>query len=432
MIDPRPLRLAASDPPSATEGTHSMSNAATVCRSCAARGLVPILSLGHTPLANRLLTAAQLHEREPRYPLDLAFCPQCTLVQITLSVPPDELFGDYAYFSSFSDGMLRHVERLTGELMRSLRLGPTSLAAEIASNDGYLLQYYHRAGIPVLGIEPAANIAQVARRERGIPTLCEFFGRELAQRLSARAQRADVVHAHNVLAHVPDLTGFVEGLALLVKDDGLVVVEVPYVKDLVDHVEFDTIYHEHLCYFSLTALAALFARAGLVARDVERVPIHGGSLRLYAARGGSPGARVAALLAEEAAWGVDRPEPYQSFAGRVQSVRQNLLGLLERLKREGRRIAVYGASAKGSTLLNYCGIGAETVDYVVDRSTVKQGRFTPGTHLRIYSPERLESDRPDFVLLLSWNFADEILAQQSRYRAQGGRFIIPIPHVKVA
>jgi hypothetical protein len=404
---------------------------ACTCRSCGQVGLTPILSLGKTPLANRLLTDDQLGQDEPRFPLELVLCTQCALVQITETVPPEVLFSDYAYFSSFSDGMLRSAEALTAELVKNRKLGPGSLAVEIASNDGYLLQYYRQQGVPVLGIEPAANIAQVAE-DRGIPTICQFFGRTIAERLNRRGQLADVVHANNVLAHVADLNGFVAGLQLILRDDGVAVVEAPYVKDLIDHAEFDTIYHEHLCYFSLTALDHLFRRHGLRVVDVERIAIHGGSLRVFVGRTGNASARVARLLAEEQSWGVAQPRYYEGFGRRVERLRDELLSLLKQLKADGRRIAVYGASAKGSTLLNYFGVGRETLDFVVDRSTVKQGRYTPGTHLKIYSPEKLVETRPDYVLLLSWNFADEILAQQDEYRRSGGKFIIPIPQLKVA
>lgn len=402
------------------------------CRSCGSSKLELILSLGRTPLANALLQAEQLGEPEKTYPLDLVFCPRCALVQITETVPPEQLFANYLYFSSFSDSMLRHAEALTARMIGARNLGPESLAAEIASNDGYLLQYYHRRAIPVLGIEPAANIARVAEAERGVRTIARFFGAELAHELAASGERADIIHANNVLAHVADLNGFVAGIATLLKGEGVAVIEVPYVKDMIDHVEFDTIYHEHLCYFSLTALRTLFARHGLAIVDVERIPLHGGSLCLTAARDGSasaasPSGSVANLLRDEQAWGVDGVAFYRSFGARVERLRVNLRSLLADLKAQGKRIGVYGASAKGSTLLNYCGIGADTLDFVVDRSTVKQGRYTPGTHLLISAPERLLEEQPDYVLLLTWNFADEILAQQAAYRARGGRFIIPIP-----
>lgn len=409
-----------------------MTNPELACRSCGGTGLRPVLSLGNTPLANSLLTEAQLADVEATYPLDLVFCPTCSLVQITESVPPQELFGEYLYFSSFSDAMLSSAEELTSRLATRNDFGADSLAVEVASNDGYLLQYYKRAGVPVLGIEPAANIAVVAERERGIPTLVEFFTAELAAKLAAEGTRADVIHANNVLAHVPDINGFVEGLHTLLKPTGVAVIEFPYLREFIENVEFDTIYHEHLFYFSLTALDRLFRRHGLVIADVERISLHGGSLRIFAFPSQDdspvkPAASVVDLLASEAQWGVDDFAMYEGYADKVTTLRTQLRELLAGLKEQGASIAAYGASAKGSTLLNYCGIGAETLDFVVDRSTVKQGYYTPGTHLHILPPEQLLEAMPDYVLLLTWNFAEEILAQQAAYTARGGKFIVPVP-----
>ena len=402
------------------------------CRSCGGGRVPTILSLGMTPLANALIRPDELGSTETSYPLDLVFCVDCTLVQITETVPPARLFSDYAYFSSFSDTMLRHAEALVARVVSTRGLNGRSLAAEVASNDGYLLQYYRAAGVPVLGVEPAANIAKVAE-ERGIRTVVEFFGEALAGSLKETGDAADVIHANNVLAHVPDLPGFARGLAALLKEDGVAIIEVPYVKDLIDHREFDTIYHEHLSYFSLTALDHLFTRCGLALHDVERIPIHGGSLRVTVglADRGAPLPAVAALLEEERYWGVTKLAFYEGLADAVAELRTSLVSLLADLRRQGKRVAAYGAAAKGSTLLNYFGIGQDVLEYVVDRSPHKQGRLMPGVHLPIVPPARLLEDRPDFVLLLTWNFADEILEQQADFRRGGGRFIIPVPAVQI-
>lgn len=402
------------------------------CRICGASHFQPILSLGRTPLANALLSEADLATPEPTFPLDLVRCTTCSLVQITLSVPPERLFSDYVYFSSFSDAWVAHARRIALRLVEDRRLGAESLVAEVASNDGYLLQHYRDSGVPVLGIEPAANIATVAE-SRGIPTVVQFFGRECAAALRADGRQADVIHANNVLAHVPDLTGVVAGFRTLLAPTGVVVVEAPYVRDMVDHGEFDTIYHEHLCYFSLTALVRLFADQGLTIVDVERLPTHGGSLRIFAEHheAAHPKPSVAALLAEEQAWGINDDARYQQFAADAARIRRDLVALVRDLRAQGRTVAAYGAAAKGNTLLNYCGLTHHDLAFVADRSTYKHGKFTPGAHLPIVSAEALAERRPDDTVLLAWNFADEILAQQAAYRAAGGRFLIPVPRVEI-
>jgi SAM-dependent methyltransferase len=412
-----------------------MSIRTSSCRSCGATALRNVLSLGRVPLANSLLRADQLEKPEPTYPLELAFCPECTLVQLLESVSPEQLFREYLYFSSYSDAMVGHAGELAQRMVNERSLGPQSQVIEAASNDGYLLRHYSRAGVPVLGIEPALNIARVAQDQFGIPTRPEFFTEKLAEQLALEGKRADVFHAHNVLAHVPDLNGFVRGINTVLRPDGVAVVEAPYVRCLVDQCEFDTIYHEHLCYFSLTALARCFERNGLVIADAEVVPIHGGSLRIFAkpARPGvTSGKRVRGLLQEEDRRGVTSWWFYESFARRVEALAASLRTRLASLKNSGQELAAYGASAKGATLLNFCGIGGDVLDFVVDRSQVKQGLYTPGTHLRIFDPGKLLESQPDYVLLLTWNFAEEILAQQDEFRRRGGRFIVPVPEVRVA
>jgi SAM-dependent methyltransferase len=402
------------------------------CRSCGASELARVLDLGRQPLANSIRRPSELRSPEATYPLELVFCPACSLVQITESISPEVLFRDYPYFSSVSPSLVDHARRLAMRMLDEHRLGPQSLVMELASNDGYLLQHYHGAGVPVLGVEPARNVAAVAE-SRGIPTHCVFFGRESAAELAAEGRRPDVLHANNVLAHVPDLNGFVAGIAVLLGDRGHAVIEVPYLKNLLDNCEFDTIYHEHLCYFSLTALDALFRRHGLVIEDVEPIEIHGGSLRVFtaSATAAEPRESVAYLLQQEREWGVRDPETYGEFSGRVTDLKAELRSLLERLKEQGSRIAAYGAAAKGSTLLNTFDIGSETLDFVADASPHKQGHHMPGSELPIVSPERLVSRKPEYVLLLAWNFAEEILQQQKTYRELGGRFIIPVPEPRI-
>jgi SAM-dependent methyltransferase len=410
------------------EGTSMVSSiTANACRSCGGTRLDPILNLGKTPLADRLLRKDQLEEPEPTFPLELVFCPRCTLVQIRETVAPEVLFAsDYPYFSSFSNYLLEHSRRNVEELIRMRGLGKKSFVVELASNDGYLLCNYITAGIPVLGIDPVFRVARAAEKV-GVPTLVKFFTRDLAEQMAAKGQRADVVHANNVLAHVADTNGFVAGIRILLKDDGVAVIEAPYLRDLVDHCEFDTIYHEHLCYFSVTALDRLFRRHGLYLNDVSRLPIHGGSLRLYVEIREHVNDSVSAILEEEKKLGMDRTVYYRDFSARVGELKRVLLAMLKDLKSRGKRIAAYGAAAKGATLINYVGIGPDLLEFVVDRNVHKQGMFMPGQKIPIYPSERILQEKPDYVLLLPWNLESEILKQESAFREAGGRFIIPVP-----
>jgi len=402
------------------------------CRSCgSARGTL-ILDLGVQPLANNLLREADLTKPEPKFPLRLALCESCWLLQILDLVPPVELFSEYLYFSSFSDLMLQHAKQAAERYIAEFGLNDKSLVVEIASNDGYFLKNFVAANVPSLGIEPAANIAKVAR-EKGIETRVEFFGEKSAKELAGTGRQADLILGNNVFAHAPDTNDFVAGLRSLLKPEGRIILEFPYAADFIEKSEFDTIYHEHVFYFSLTALEPLFERHGLRICHVERLAIHGGSLRLFAARDGAHEMQpsVAALRDEEKKKGFGALPYYQEFATRVLDLKQSLVSQLAELKKQEKSIAAYGASAKGSTLLNFFGLGKETLDFVVDRSTYKQGRLTPGTHIPIAAPGRLLEKTPDYTLLLTWNFADEILEQQKAYRDKGGKFIIPIPKVTI-
>ena len=397
------------------------------CRACGHEHLEPFLALGDLPLSDDFLAEANLGKPERRFPLDVAFCPRCTLVQILKTVPPDELFDqDYPYFSSFTDTLISHARENVRGRISDRRLGWSSFVVELASNDGYLLQHYRDAGIPLLGIDPAPGPVEAARK-KGIDTKLAFFGTEVANELVAAGKRADVIHGNNVLAHVADTNGFVAGIATLLKDDGVVVIEAPYVRDLIDHGEFDTIYHEHLCYFSATALKALFLRHGLYFNRVERLAIHGGSLRIFAEKVDRPDPSIVALLAEERELGLDRIEYYADFGARVETIKRDLRKLLSELKGHGRSIVGYGAAAKGTILLNYADIGGDILDYVVDRNTHKQGRWVPGVRLPIKSPAMIEETKPDYLLILPWNFKDEIIRQQSAHADRGGKFILPIP-----
>jgi SAM-dependent methyltransferase len=342
------------------------------------------------------------------------------------------MFDSYHYFSSFSTTMVADMGTLARRLTTDLGLGPDQLVVEVASNDGYLLSHYVDLGVPVLGIDPAANVAKVAN-ERGVPTLVEYFGLETASRLRAEGRRADVLHANNVMAHVPDINDFVAGIATLLADDGVAIIETPYLVDLITSVEFDTIYHEHVFYYSLQAVSTLAARHGLVVADVERLPIHGGSLRIHLrhAAAAQPSAAAVALLEQEADLAVGTPGFYAGFVERVEELKQATLALVRQLRADGSRLAAYGAAAKGTVLLNHFGIDRDLIDFVVDKNHHKHGLLMPGVAIPIADPGRLLLDRPDHVLLLAWNFADEIIGEQAEYLAAGGAFIVPIPELRV-
>jgi SAM-dependent methyltransferase len=402
------------------------------CRACGATELAPIMSLGAQPLANALVEPEAAPDHDQRFPLDLVLCRSCALVQITETVPPERLFGHYLYFSSYSATMLRHAEALVDQLVAERGLNGSSRVVELASNDGYLLHYFQRAGVDVLGVDPAVNVVAVAH-QRGVPTLNAFFDSVVAERVVAARGRADVVLGLNVLAHVADPADFVTGIRRLLAPDGIAVIEVPDVRELVARRAFDTIYHEHLAYFSVTSLRNLLRRHGLEVVRVQPVPVHGGSLRVWAVAGA--GARVErsvqAVLAEEASWSVDSPDAYRPLVDGAATVRDDLRDLIDDLRRNGASVAGYGAAAKGTMLLNFCGLGTDRVGFVVDRNAAKHGRLVPGTRQPVMPVAALANARPDYLLVLAWNLVQEVVDQQAAHRRRGGRFIVPVPEPKV-
>lgn len=403
------------------------------CRFCATALEHVFVDLGMSPLSNAILDAGELNRMERFYPLRAYVCEECLLVQLEAFESPDEIFRDYSYFSSYSDSWLAHARSFAAATTGRFGLGRRSLVVEIASNDGYLLQYFKEQGIPVLGVEPARNVAQVAV-DAGIDTVREFFGVALARRLRSERQGADLLVGNNVLAHVPDLNDFVAGLGLLLADDGALSMEFPHLLRLVEHAQFDTIYHEHFSYFSLLAVRRIFLHHGLEIFDVEELSSHGGSLRIYAQHldgGYSQSDSVERVLAKERDAGLNRLETYRHFSERVFEVKAALLEFLIEARRAGKRVAGYGAPAKGNTLLNFCGIGTDFIEYTVDRSPHKQGRFLPGTHIPVHAPERIAQTRPDYVLILPWNLQEEIVEQMAHVRDWGGRFVVPIPRLTV-
>lgn len=404
------------------------------CRACETPLARTLVDLGASPLANSYLSREQLEEMEPFYPLHVRLCEACFLAQLEQFEPPERIFSDYAYFSSYSQSWVNHARLYVEQMLERFPLGADSLVIEVASNDGYLLQFFVQRKVPVLGVEPARNVAEVAC-QKGIPTISKFFGRELARELLVAGHAADLLVGNNVLAHVPALNDFVAGLKILLKPQGVVTMEFPHLLRLIQENQFDTIYHEHFSYFSFLTVEEVFARNELVLFDVEELPTHGGSLRIYARHlhdeNKPVGPHVHSLKRRELEAGMRSFWLYDSFAERVRETKRALLEFLIRVKRDGKSVAGYGAPAKGNTLLNYCGIRSDFIDYTVDLNPAKQNHFLPGSHIPIYAPDKLRETRPDYVLILPWNLREEIVAQTSYIRDWGGRHVVPIPRVEV-
>ncbi|MFZ0927662.1 MAG: class I SAM-dependent methyltransferase [Syntrophobacteraceae bacterium] len=404
------------------------------CRFCGSPLRHTFVDLGMSPPCESYLKAEQLNEMEPFYPLHVYVCGRCFLVQLEEYVSPEATFSEYAYFSSYSETWLQHARSYTGMAVERFKLNGQSRVVEIASNDGYLLQYFVERGIPALGIEPAANVAQSAI-EKGVPTLIRFFGEQLAREMISEGKGADLLIGNNVLAQVPDLNDFMKGMKIFLKPEGVITMEFPHLMRLMEENQFDTIYHEHFSYFSFFAVEKIFAFHGLKIFDVEELGTHGGSLRIYACHGGdeakAAGDRVAELRQRELAAGISGLGFYSSFTEKVKKTKRLLLDFLIQAKEQGRSIAGYGAPGKGNTLLNYCGVRTDFIDYTVDRNPYKQGKYLPGTHIPIFHPDKIKETRPDYVCILPWNFKEEIMEQMSFIRNWGGKFIVPIPEVRV-
>ncbi|HKP56859.1 MAG TPA: class I SAM-dependent methyltransferase [Polyangiales bacterium] len=404
------------------------------CRFCSTKLEDTVVDLGMSPLCESFLAAEQLDGMEPFYPLHVWVCRKCFLVQLSEYVRPEEIFTEYAYFSSYSSAWLRHAQDYVGMISERLSLGPQSFVVELASNDGYLLQYFVQRGIPCLGIEPAANVAKAAR-ERGVNTQVAFFHEQTAKAMRDAGTTADLVLGNNVLAQVPDLNTFVAGLPIILKPTGTITFEFPHLMRLFEENQFDTIYHEHFSYFSLLSIQAIFAKHGLTVFDVEELWTHGGSLRIYARHAADSSKpetdRLRELKARELAAGYDKLETYTRFDKQVQDTKHKLLELLIDLRRQGKRIVGYGAPGKGNTLLNYCGIRSDFIEFTVDRNPYKHGRFLPGTHIPIHAPEKLDEAKPDYIVILPWNLKDEIMNQLAHARSWGAKFIVPIPEATV-